>query len=89
MQQGMFRGGRSPLPAGRNCVRVRISVGIFRFLERTPTEILFGEDDRHLVLGDLHPPLNNTVILEDIKIMLAYSPKKNNANIIEEYSVLK
>ena len=39
-------------------------------------------------LGDAHPPLNNTVILDDIKIMFAYSPKKNNAKDIEEYSVL-
>jgi hypothetical protein len=34
------------------------------------------------------PPKNNTVAEEHIKIMFAYSPKKNNANPIAAYSVL-
>merc|ERR1711884_863737 len=35
-----------------------------------------------------HPPKNNIARNELIKSILAYSPKKNNANVIEEYSTL-
>ena len=35
-----------------------------------------------------HPPKNKTVIKTDIKIIFAYSAKKNKANPIAEYSTL-
>jgi hypothetical protein len=34
------------------------------------------------------PPQNNTTLIADINSMLLYSPKKNIAKIIEEYSTL-
>ena len=34
------------------------------------------------------PPKKKIVIIDDIKIMFEYSPRKNMANIIEEYSTL-
>ena len=34
------------------------------------------------------PPKKRMVIMADIKSILLYSPKKNIANIIEEYSTL-
>jgi len=34
------------------------------------------------------PPKNNIVVIDDIKIILLYSAKKNNANPIAEYSTL-
>src|SRR6478672_11203911 len=36
----------------------------------------------------LQPPLNLTVVIEHIKIIFPYSPKKNKANPIAEYSTL-
>src|SRR5438128_875951 len=39
--------------------------------------------------GGNQPPRNKIVVIADIKIMLAYSPKKNSANDMEEYSTLK
>jgi hypothetical protein len=36
----------------------------------------------------LHPPLNLTDVKVDIKIMFPYSPKKNKAKAIAEYSTL-
>ena len=38
--------------------------------------------------GGSHPPKNNITAIALIKIMLAYSPKKNRANAIDEYSTL-
>jgi len=38
--------------------------------------------------GNNHPPKNLTVVLELIKIMFPYSPKKNRAKPIAEYSTL-
>jgi hypothetical protein len=35
-----------------------------------------------------HPPKNNTDVIADIKIICEYSPKKNIANVIAEYSTL-
>ena len=35
-----------------------------------------------------HPPKNRIEIKELINNILAYSPKKNNANVIAEYSTL-
>jgi hypothetical protein len=35
-----------------------------------------------------HPPKNNIDIIVDIIIICEYSAKKNNANVIAEYSVL-
>jgi hypothetical protein len=35
-----------------------------------------------------HPPKNNIVVIDDIKIILLYSAKKNKANPIAEYSTL-
>ena len=35
-----------------------------------------------------HPPKNKITIKELIAIILQYSPKKNKANVIEEYSTL-
>lgn len=35
-----------------------------------------------------HPPKNNNTFSDDISIMFEYSPKKNNANPIDEYSTL-
>jgi hypothetical protein len=34
------------------------------------------------------PPKNNSVVTDEIKIILLYSAKKNNANPIAEYSTL-
>ena len=36
-----------------------------------------------------HPPKNNNAVINDIIIICEYSAKKNNANVIPEYSVLK
>ena len=36
--------------------------------------------------GDNQPPINSRLIAVEIKIMLAYSDKKNNAKPIAEYS---
>ena len=35
-----------------------------------------------------HPPKNNIAVIADINIMCEYSPKKNIANVIAEYSTL-
>jgi len=35
-----------------------------------------------------HPPKNNNVVTDEIKIILLYSAKKNKANPIAEYSTL-
>jgi len=35
-----------------------------------------------------HPPKNNIDIIVDINIICEYSDRKNNANVIAEYSVL-
>jgi hypothetical protein len=35
-----------------------------------------------------HPPKNNKIFKVDIKIIFEYSPKKNRANNIPEYSIL-
>ena len=35
-----------------------------------------------------HPPINNIVVIADISIICEYSPKKNIANVIAEYSTL-
>ncbi len=37
--------------------------------------------------GGSHPPKKRMTVIEDIKIILAYSPKKNNTNEADEYSV--
>ena len=39
--------------------------------------------------GGNHPPMNKITVMELIKIMLAYSPRKNNTKDAEEYSVKK
>jgi len=36
-----------------------------------------------------HPPKNKIEIKADIRSMLLYSPKKNIANVIAEYSIKK
>ena len=36
--------------------------------------------------GGSQPPKNSTVVMADIKIILAYSPKKKSAKLIDEYS---
>jgi len=38
--------------------------------------------------GANHPPKNKTEVKADIKSILQYSPKKNIAKIIDEYSIL-
>ena len=38
--------------------------------------------------GACHPPKKRTTRKADIKIMFAYSPRKNKANPIEPYSTL-
>ena len=38
--------------------------------------------------GPSQPPKNNVTIIADARIMLAYSPMKNSANLIELYSTL-
>jgi hypothetical protein len=38
--------------------------------------------------GGSQPPKNKIDVIADIKIMFAYSPKKNAAKLIEEYSTL-
>src|SRR6516165_507193 len=40
-------------------------------------------------MGDSQPPRNSTAAIADNRIMLAYSPRKNSANGIDEYSVWK
>lgn len=35
-----------------------------------------------------HPPKNNIVVIVDINIIWEYSPRKNIANVIAEYSTL-
>jgi hypothetical protein len=47
-----------------------------------------GKNDKKLT-GAFQPPKNKITIKLDNKIILAYSPKKNNAKVIDEYSVLK
>ncbi len=37
--------------------------------------------------GGSQPPKNNIVVMERIKTIFAYSPKKNNANGKDEYSI--
>src|ERR1700733_1156074 len=39
--------------------------------------------------GASQPPRNNTVVIALNKIIFAYSPRKNSAKLIDEYSVLK
>lgn len=39
--------------------------------------------------GDNHPPMNKIAINVEIKIILAYSERKNKANPIPEYSTWK
>lgn len=46
-----------------------------------------GRIERWGIRGD-QPPKNKMVIMADIKSILLYSPKKNMAKIIEEYSTL-
>lgn len=41
-----------------------------------------------LLIGLNQPPKNNNVISDDINNILLYSPKKNIAKTIEEYSTL-
>lgn len=43
---------------------------------------------RYAGVGTNQPPKNNIVNNADINSMLLYSPKKNMAKIIDEYSVL-
>ena len=38
-------------------------------------------------IGGNQPPINNTTVIALIKIMFAYSPRKNNAKLDELYSV--
>ena len=38
--------------------------------------------------GGSQPPRNSTEVIPLIRIMLAYSPRKNSANAIELYSTL-
>src|SRR5215475_13798039 len=40
-------------------------------------------------MGDIQPPRNSTAAIADNRIMLAYSPRKNRANGMDEYSVWK
>jgi hypothetical protein len=40
-------------------------------------------------IKESQPPKNNITIRIDISNILLYSPKKNNANNVEEYSTLK
>ena len=39
------------------------------------------------IQGPNHPPKKQTMVNEDIRIMLEYSPKKKRANPMAEYSV--
>ena len=39
--------------------------------------------------GGNHPPKNNILTIADIKIILAYSPRKNKPNARDEYSTKK
>src|SRR6266404_3931365 len=39
--------------------------------------------------GDIQPPRNSTEPIAESRIMLAYSPRKNRAKGIDEYSVWK
>jgi hypothetical protein len=39
-------------------------------------------------MGGSQPPRNRMVVIPDIKIMLAYSPRKNMAKVMAEYSTL-
>ncbi len=38
--------------------------------------------------GSVQPPKNSVTIIADARIMFAYSPMKNSANLIELYSTL-
>ena len=38
--------------------------------------------------GSVQPPKNSVTIIADARIMFAYSPMKNSANLIELYSML-
>src|SRR3712207_5795655 len=40
-------------------------------------------------IGGCQPPRNRIVVSADIRIMFAYSPRKNRAKDIEEYSTKK
>jgi len=41
-----------------------------------------------ILIGESHPPKKKITIKLDINIILQYSPKKNRAKPIEEYSIL-
>jgi hypothetical protein len=38
--------------------------------------------------GESHPPRNKIEVSVEIRIMFAYSPRKNSANAIPEYSTI-
>jgi hypothetical protein len=46
------------------------------------------QENKKIFIGGSHPPKNKRAQSTLIKIMFAYSPKKNRANPIEEYSTL-
>lgn len=41
-----------------------------------------------IFIKGFHPPKKNSAVTVDIKIILLYSARKNNANPIAEYSTL-
>ena len=47
-----------------------------------------GELNGAISNGGNHPPRNRIVVIPAIKIIFAYSPRKNSANVIAEYSTL-
>ena len=49
---------------------------------------IWGEISEKSSIAGYQPPKNSIVIMADIKSILLYSPKKNIAKMIEEYSTL-
>ena len=45
-------------------------------------------DSASIPKGGFQPPRNSTVVMPLIKIMFMYSPRKNSAKVIDEYSTL-
>jgi hypothetical protein len=51
-------------------------------------KVKIAQKPEHAQKGNSQPPRNNKLNNVDISRILPYSPKKKNAKIIEEYSIL-
>ena len=56
--------------------------------QKATKTILIENTNSGTILKKLQPPKNNMIKSADIKKILEYSPKKNAANNIPEYSIL-